>query len=93
MWAWQILRMSPRNQHIDGGEHFSPEWITVAQACRFASVSKPVLYSWLNRGLVKNFSMRERGQVRGVRRVSFDSLRAFMDSRSTGGESEPSTNP
>ena len=62
-----------------------PEWITVAEACRFASVSKPVIYDWMNRGLVRNFAARERGQVRGVRRVSSDSLRAFMDSRSTGG--------
>lgn len=67
-------------------EAISQEWITVAQACRFASISKPVLYGWMNRGLVRNFSMRERGKIRGVRRVSFDSLRAFMDSRSKGGE-------
>jgi len=63
-----------------------PEWITVAEACRFAAVSKPVIYGWMNRGLIKNFSARERGQVRGVRRVSFDSLRAFLNGRATGGE-------
>lgn len=63
----------------------TPEWITVAEACQYAAVSKPILYTWMNRGLVKNFSMRERGQVRGVRRVSFDSLRHFMHSRATGG--------
>ena len=69
----------------DGGDDISPEWITVAQACQYAAISKPLLYDWLNRGLVKNFSMRTRGQVRGVRRVSFDSLRAFMESHSKGG--------
>jgi hypothetical protein len=69
----------------DGGSAIEPEWITVAQACKFASISKPVLYGWMNRGLVKNFSAKERGQVRGVRRVSFDSLRAFLNSRSSGG--------
>ena len=73
-----------------GGAEIAPEWIDVRTACRFASVSKPILYQWMNRGLVKNFSMRERGQVRGVRRVSFDSLRTFMESRSTGGESKQS---
>lgn len=81
--------MSPKNRQIDGDEVTSSEWMTVAQACQFAAVSKPVLYSWLNRGLVKNFSMKERGQVRGVRRVSFDSLHAFMESRSSGGLTEP----
>ncbi len=76
-----------------GGAAIAPEWITVKQACHFAAVSKPVLYSWLNRGLVKNFSMRERGQIRGVRRVSFDSLKAFMESRSTGGQPGQALNP
>jgi hypothetical protein len=69
----------------DGGSAIEPEWITVQQACQFAAISKPVLYGWMNRGLVKNFSAKERGQIRGVRRVSFDSLRAFLNSRATGG--------
>lgn len=69
----------------DGGSVIEPEWITVAEACKFAACSKPVIYSMMNRGLVKNFSLKERGQVRGVRRVSFDSLRAFLNSRATGG--------
>lgn len=74
--------------HKDGGAEIAPEWIDVKTGCRFASVSKPTFYNWMNRGLVKNFSMKERGQVRGVRRVSFDSLRAFMESRSSGGQTE-----
>ena len=72
-------------QKQDGGSVIEPEWITVAEACKFAAISKPVLYGWMNRGLVKNFSARERGQMRGVRRVSLDSLRAFLNSRATGG--------
>ena len=78
--------MSEKSYPKDGGAEIAPEWITVEQACRYAAVSRPVIYNWLNRGLVKNFSAKERGQVRGVRRVSFDSLRAFMNSRATGGE-------
>ena len=78
--------MSDKPNTQDGGAVLAPEWITVEQACRFAAISKPVLYGWMNRGLVRNFSAKERGQVRGVRRVSFDSLRAFMNGRATGGE-------
>jgi len=80
-----LVVMNDTHTKQDGGAVIVPEWITVEQACKFAAISKPVLYGWMNRGLVKNFSARERGQVRGVRRVSFDSLRAFLDSRSTGG--------
>lgn len=62
-----------------------PEWIRINEACRFASVTKPVMYEWMKRGLVKNFSNRQRGQIKGARLVSLDSLRHFLDSRSTGG--------
>jgi hypothetical protein len=61
------------------------EWIRVQEACEFASVSKPVMYGWLNQGLVKSFSNRGRGQIKGTRLISFDSLRNFLESRATGG--------
>ena len=67
------------------GTPVEPEWITVQDACRFASVSKPTLYGWLDRGLVRNFSNRQRGQIKGKRLISFDSLRRFLESRATGG--------
>lgn len=66
----------------------APEWITVKQACEFAQITKPVLYGWMRSGLIRNFSNRQRGQVRGARRISFDSLREFMNSRATGGATE-----
>lgn len=62
-----------------------PEWTTVDQSCKFASVSKPTLYDWLNRGLVRNYSNRQPGQIKGKRLVSLASLRRFLDSRATGG--------
>ena len=64
-----------------------PEWIRVSEAQDFARVSKPVLYGWINRGLIKSFSNRERGQIKGTRLISFESLRNFLESRATGGES------
>ena len=62
-----------------------PEWVRVSEACAFARISKPVLYGWLNRGLIKNFSARERGQIKGTRLISLSSLREFLNSRATGG--------
>ncbi len=62
------------------------DWIRVAEACSFAKISKPLLYSWMERGLIRNVSMRERGRVKGLRLVSLASLQAFLESRATGGE-------
>ena len=64
----------------------NPEWLRVSEACEYARMSKPTLYGFLNRGLIKNISFRERGQVKGLRLISFDSLRNFLESRATGGD-------
>lgn len=64
------------------------EWISIKEACDFAACSKPCLYSWLERGLVRNFSNRQPGQIKGKRLVSLSSLRRFLESRATGGQAE-----
>jgi hypothetical protein len=63
-----------------------PEWITVSQACRYASVSKPLLYTWINAGKVRSFSHRKRHQIKGKRLIYLESLRCFLLNNSTGGE-------
>ena len=69
----------------------APEWLRVSEACHLARVSKPVLYGWINEGLIKSFSNRARGQIKGTRLISIDSLRAFLESRSSGGAAQPNT--
>lgn len=65
-----------------------PEWIRISEACRLSSVTKPVMYQWMQRGLVKNFSNRQRGQIKGARLVNLESLRSFLESRATGGKAQ-----
>jgi hypothetical protein len=67
----------------------NPEWLRVKEAQNFSRLSKPKLYQLFNLGLIKTVSLRERGMVRGTRLVSFDSLRAFLESRASGGEILP----
>lgn len=82
------MKPIPQNQigTEDSVNRSSVEWLRVSEACEFARVSKPVIYDWMNRGWIKNVSLRQRGQVKGVRLVSFDSLRSFLESRATGGD-------
>ena len=65
------------------------EWLRVGEACEYARVSKPVLYDWINNGLIRSFSNCKRGQIKGTRLISFDSLRNFLESRATGGVEKP----
>ncbi len=61
------------------------DWLRVSEACAYCRVSKPKMYDLLNRGLVKSVSLKERGQIKGTRLVSFHSLKAFLESKATGG--------
>jgi hypothetical protein len=65
------------------------EWLRVSEAVQFSRISKPKLYDLMNRSLIKSCSLKERGMVRGTRLISFDSLRAFLESRASGGEILP----
>lgn len=77
--------MATKNQTATADAVGNPEWLRVREACQFSRLSKPKLYDLLGRGLIKSCSLRERGMVRGTRLISFDSLRAFLESRSSGG--------
>jgi hypothetical protein len=63
----------------------NPDWLRVNEACAYCRVSRPKLYDLLNRGLVKSVSLKERHQIKGTRLVSFHSLKAFLESKATGG--------
>ncbi len=73
-----------------GGAPLPQDWLRVSEACAYCRISKPKLYDLLNRGLVKSVSLKERGQTKGTRLVSFDSLKAFLESRASGGEQKSS---
>ena len=72
------------------GQHgpLPKEWLRVSEACEYSRMSKPALYGYMARGLIKNVALRERNKIKGLRLVSFDSLRNFLESRATGGTTQ-----
>jgi hypothetical protein len=64
----------------------TPEWLRISEACAYSRLSKPKLYTLMNRGLIKNCSLKEDGQIKGTRLVSAESLKAFLEAHSSGGE-------
>ena len=62
-----------------------PVWITVKNAGILTSLSKPAIYDLMNSGVIKNFSLRERGKIKGSRRILLESLLDFLESKSSGG--------
>lgn len=56
------------------------EYIRPSQAPRFG-ISRALLYEWIAEGKVKGFQVKRRGNVRGPRLISVESLRAAIEGR------------
>lgn len=57
-----------------------PEWMTVIEACMESHRSRPVVYQWINLGLIESFVSKARpDSTTGIRLVRRNSLRAFLE--------------
>lgn len=65
-----------------------PEWIRIKQASAWCGMCRSVLYNLMADGKIRSVSMRERGATKGTRLISFPSLKAFLESKATGGEAQ-----
>ena len=57
----------------------TPQFIRPNQAWRFG-VSRTTIYNWINDGLIKTVVFRRPGKARGVRLISVESLKAYIES-------------
>lgn len=60
------------------------EWITIKQATHSFSIGRSSLYSLIGEQKIKSTCLRIRGQQRGKRLISAESLRMFLESESEG---------
>jgi hypothetical protein len=60
------------------------EWISIKEASRLFSIGRSSLYSLLGEQKIKSTCLRIRGQQRGKRLISAESLRMFLESESEG---------
>jgi len=63
-----------------------PEWIRPADVRQLFGISRSGTYELIASGEIRSVSLRKRGQTRGVRLISYDSLCAYLESRAEGGE-------
>ena len=55
-----------------------PEWLRMPQAVRIFGISRAKLYDLINKGRIESVSLRERGQTKGTRLISYDSLQSYL---------------
>ena len=56
-----------------------PEWLRIPDAVRIFGISRTKLYELIGNRKIKSVSLRERGQVRGVRLLSYDGLLEYLE--------------
>ena len=56
-----------------------PEWLRVDAAVNLFGISRSKIYELIADRRIKSFCLRERNKVKGIRLISFDSLREFLE--------------
>lgn len=59
-----------------------PEWLRMPKpghTCPVTGLSRAYLYRLATDGKIKTVSLRDRGKLRGVRLISYDSLLAYIE--------------
>ncbi len=84
----QVHNTPPSGTHTGAPTHTAsvgimPHFLRTKDAVRLFSVGKSTLAEWIAKGVIKSHIVRRRGNVSGMRLISTDSLRAFIEK---GGE-------
>jgi hypothetical protein len=56
-----------------------PEWGRIANAVRRFGIGRSKFYELIRDRRIKSFCLRERGKVKGIRMISFESVREFLE--------------
>ena len=57
-----------------------PEWLRLPEATRFSGIGRSSLYELMAEGKIKSACIRKRGNTRGIRLISADSISAYIES-------------
>jgi hypothetical protein len=79
------MTIQPLAKSLGACSPIQPEWLRLPDAIRVSGIGRSTLYSLLGSGSVKSALIRKRGCQRGIRLISADSLRAYIESFATKG--------
>lgn len=72
--------MSKTTYPNDSGAQIKPEFLKIKEASRVFGIGKSSLYELIRAGKIKSVLLRKRGNLRGTRLISYDSLKNYLDS-------------
>jgi Helix-turn-helix domain len=56
------------------------KWLRIPAACAYSGMSRAKLYQLMAEGQIKSICVRKKGNVRGLRLLSAESIDAFLES-------------
>jgi hypothetical protein len=56
------------------------KWLRLPAACAYSGMSRAKLYQLMAEGQIKGISVRKKGNLRGLRLISAESIDAFLQS-------------
>jgi helix-turn-helix protein len=69
-----------------------PEWLRVDDTVKLFGISRSKIYELIADRRIKSFCLRERGKIKGIRLISYDALREFLEKEAEAQEAvAPST--
>jgi hypothetical protein len=74
---------TPLEQGIGACAPMKPEWLRIPDAIRVSGIGRSTLYELISSGAIKSVLIRKRGCQRGIRLISADSLRTYIQSFAT----------
>ncbi|MEZ5327832.1 MAG: hypothetical protein R3F19_22530 [Verrucomicrobiales bacterium] len=66
-------------QDLDHDHDVRPEWLRIPEAIKRFGMSRTKLYELISEGDVRSVSLRKRGQLRGTRLISYDSMCDYLN--------------
>jgi Helix-turn-helix domain len=75
------MNMPFPKQELETGEikASKPEWLRIPEAVRIFGIGRSSLYLLIREGRIRSCALRQRGAMRGIRLISYDSLVAFIE--------------
>ncbi|MCB1098503.1 MAG: helix-turn-helix domain-containing protein [Verrucomicrobiae bacterium] len=64
---------------IDQDHEVRPEWLRIPEAIKRFGMSRTKLYELISEGDIRSVSLRKRGQIRGTRLISYDSMCDYLN--------------
>jgi sugar-specific transcriptional regulator TrmB len=70
---------APNTTPNNANTSLKPEWIRVPEAVRVSGISRSQIYELIKSQEIRSFALKERGAMKGIRLISYDSLMQYIE--------------